>query len=936
MKKTLKKTIICILSLMVCMAMFPVSAFADEAVGMAEEPAVQEIDDNQTEQAAEETGSVGEEIPDESPGVVVELPDQTLRDETSPEDNEELFAKYVEARLAESVGESAQTEPPLLRQVRLTGSNAVIYEKLRNEIELVANGTNSSTRFNIPMEDFGFERLFWTSEELGVDWVYDGYSTINQEAIDAFYDKILEFDLHKIHNALLFNCPYDLYWYDKTTGVTMNSPSFSVRYFIDDYVLTVSGSFGFNFEVADAYAGGRYKVNTDNAQRVEHAVEKAALIVSGASGLLDYEKLVNYKENICDLVEYDYSALDSSVLYGDPWQVINVFDEDPDTNVVCEGYSKAFKYLCDLTDFDSDIRCVTATGTMSGGTGAGSHMWNIVTMENGLNYLVDVTNCDSGSVGAPDLLFMKGAAGGDVESGYRYSCYGGGITYKYDEDLGDMLDTELEMSMTDYNFAQTEYTEDGLVYLITGDEAILTGYEGQPNHVIIPAEVNAHKVIRIAPEAFYNCTSLTKVYIPHSIKLIGQRAFVGTSLTDIYYEGDSLEWFSLSYYSDAIPDGADCTEEATAEDGHVYTTDYIVDTFSDCTHTGLSHRTCVMCGEVLTKEEPALGHSWNGWTVEKEPNCTEEGQERNFCGRCGAVEYRTIEPMGHTETVLQAKEPTCTETGLTEGKICSVCGEALIAQQVIPAKGHTEEIIPAAEPTCTDAGLTEGKRCTVCGETITAQKTVPALGHNWDEGEVIKEATDDEDGEMFFKCRRCGETRTEVIPKLKPDITPGWYQNEDGAWYYYDDNCEAATGWKKLSSKWYYFDASGVMATGWQKIGAKWYYFKSNGAMATSWQKISNKWYYFNASGVMQIGWQKISGKDYFFKSSGAMAANEWVKGYYWINKDGTWTYKYKASWKKSGSKWWFADTSGWYAKNTSITIDGKRYTFDKSGWLIS
>jgi len=65
------------------------------------------------------------------------------------------------------------------------------------------------------------------------------------------------------------------------------------------------------------------------------------------------------------------------------------------------------------------------------------------------------------------------------------------------------------------------------------------------------------------------------------------------------------------------------------------------------------------------------------------------------------------------------------------------------------------------------------------------------------------------------------------------------------------------------------------------------------------------------------------------------MAANEWVKGYYWINKDGTWTYKYKASWKKSGKKWWFGDTSGWYAKNTTITINGKRYTFDKSGWMV-
>ena len=113
------------------------------------------------------------------------------------------------------------------------------------------------------------------------------------------------------------------------------------------------------------------------------------------------------------------------------------------------------------------------------------------------------------------------------------------------------------------------------------------------------------------------------------------------------------------------------------------------------------------------------------------PTCTETGlTEGKHCSVCSAVlvEQEVVKAKGHTEVIDKAVEPTCTKTGLTEGKHCSVCGEVLVEQEVVKAKGHTEVIDKAVEPTCTKTGLTEGKHCSVCGEVLVEQEVVPELG----------------------------------------------------------------------------------------------------------------------------------------------------------------------------------------------------------------
>ena len=105
--------------------------------------------------------------------------------------------------------------------------------------------------------------------------------------------------------------------------------------------------------------------------------------------------------------------------------------------------------------------------------------------------------------------------------------------------------------------------------------------------------------------------------------------------------------------------------------------------------------------------------------------------------------------------------------------------------------------------------------------------------------------------------------------------------------------------------------------------------------MRTNWQLIDGDWYYLGSNGAMRTGWQTINGSVYYFKSSGVMASNEYVSGY-WLNRDGSWTYEYRATWRQDSVGWWYGDASGWYAKNATYKIDDKMYDFDSSGYCTT
>ena len=173
---------------------------------------------------------------------------------------------------------------------------------------------------------------------------------------------------------------------------------------------------------------------------------------------------------------------------------------------------------------------------------------------------------------------------------------------------------------------------------------------------------------------------------------------------------------------------------------------------------------CSKCGD-----EKKVDTSYtvpSGYTLVEtvEPKCTEFGYTL-YQNKDGEKFYNNVKsPTGHQYGELTVVAPTCTEQGYTIYK-CKNCGDTQ-KTDFINAKGHTEVIDEAVAPTCTQSGLTEGKHCSVCGEVLEAQKEIQKLDHSYTKTDVVA-PTCTEQGYTIYKCETCGDTYKDDYVKAK-------------------------------------------------------------------------------------------------------------------------------------------------------------------------
>ena len=300
----------------------------------------------------------------------------------------------------------------------------------------------------------------------------------------------------------------------------------------------------------------------------------------------------------------------------------------------------------------------------------------------------------------------------------------------------------------------------------------------------------------LAPDGHY--------YKPNSWTTVSEATCINKEKQVRYCVWQEWDWRSWQYVQ---CNHADYREVGEVDPNNHVNTETRNQKKATCTEEGYTGDLyCKDCNKRLKKGEtiPKTNHKWDNGKVTTKPTCTDAGVKTYTCTRCKTTRTEPIAKTGHDPIAVPGKEPTCTETGLTEGSKCKTCGVTLVEQKETPALDHDYQLkdhkdatcteagydyyecsrdashhytvaiaktehtpvpVPAKAATCTETGLTEGSKCQTCGVTLVKQEVTPALDHDWDNGKVTTPATCTKDGVRTYTCKRdSSHTYTEAIP----------------------------------------------------------------------------------------------------------------------------------------------------------------------------
>lgn len=222
--------------------------------------------------------------------------------------------------------------------------------------------------------------------------------------------------------------------------------------------------------------------------------------------------------------------------------------------------------------------------------------------------------------------------------------------------------------------------------------------------ISIPSEYEGKPVTSIADGAFENC-SFTVVIIPNGVISIGNSAFKGCAELNTVTIPESVKTIGTSSFEDCIKlvtviisEGLESIGENAFANCTALSSLFLptslksigLNAFLNCLKLVLQ----VVLGEVpqewgLDGIQVSLNHThtYGEWNITEKSTCIATGVKEQYCV-CGFKNVGVVDFAPHTEEIVEGYPPTCTDTGLTDAKKCTVCGITTKEHNSIPPK-HT-------------------------------------------------------------------------------------------------------------------------------------------------------------------------------------------------------------------------------------------------------
>ena len=290
----------------------------------------------------------------------------------------------------------------------------------------------------------------------------------------------------------------------------------------------------------------------------------------------------------------------------------------------------------------------------------------------------------------------------------------------------------------------------------------------------------------IGAYAFYGYGTLKGIpELPSTLETVGEGAFHGCTPDYFYFHGTKAQWEQVQVGQD--------NESLQRIHFLTHSTVCVEENSATCTEAGSSqYYRCEVCGKLFRDEAG-----------------TEEI----------TLEDTVLAPLGHTMVKTEAKAPTDTENGNNAYYTCETCHkvfkdeegkqETTVEDETLPTLEKHELVkVEAKDPSCTETGNRVYYTCNLCDklyrdETAKFQTTLEAvtiapLGHTMEKTEAVEPTYRTTGNNAYYTCKRCGkvykdeagQTETTVedeVLAVLPSIALGdcgknltWVLTEDG------------------------------------------------------------------------------------------------------------------------------------------------------------